>query len=211
MSFASFRLAVLAGLLAVPAPGFGQLMRVVGEGSLEHLDNPGQTPAFLPGYAVVTFDFRLPAIPAAAGLLETWVPASARLDVGAHRFALENAAFEVSRVPGLEPLTSYVMRGETAEGWRFFLENAFQSDGVEEGFPARIPPAAELLRHDVTLVDGGGRWGAYGDGVITSIVFVAAPEPASYAVAGLGLLGGVVLVRRWRELVASRRRGAPRA
>lgn len=175
-----------------------QLMRVKGEGSLEHLNNAGAAPGFLPGWAEVRFDFRLGGV--AEGERVSYVAAAARLWVGEQDFVLQNATFDVWRSgPGAEPFTSYLLLGQTKEGWGFSLQNDFAAVGDEAGFPRLLVSPGELLVHDLSFRAGDFSWEGYGDGVITSIEMVPAPEPASYAVAGVVVLGVSVLLRRRRR------------
>mgnify|MGYP001191706840 CR=1 FL=1 len=182
--------------------GRAQLIRVEGEGSLEHLENAGAVPAFLPGPVEVWFDFRMDGV-AGDGFV-TFPAEAAVLRIGDERRVLRNAALEVWRSPsGAEPFTSYLLRGETSDGWWFSLQNDFAAAENGAGFPRLLVSPAELLVHDVLLRAGDFDWAAYGDGVITSIGLVTAPEPATYAIAGVAMLGvSVVLRRRVRRRTA---------
>ena len=187
------------GLAMTLAPlAFAQLIRVEGEGSLEHLENAELAPAFLPGWAQVRFDFRLEDVAGEARAL--YVPSAATLQIGAEEFALQNAALEVWREPvGAGVHTSYLLRGETGDGWWFSLQNDFAAAGNEQGFPRLLVSPGELVVHDVLLRAGDFAWAGYGDGVITSIEMVPAPEPSAYAWAAAGVLGVSVLLRRCRR------------
>ncbi len=201
MRFDPVRVArVVVALALAPAAG-AQLIRVEGEGSLEHLENGNAAPGFLPGWAQVRFDFRLEDVEGEGR--SSYVPAAAMLRIGEERFALQNAALEVWRGPSASgPWTSYLLRGETAAGWWFSLQNDFLGGAEEQGFPRRLVSPGELVVHDVLLRASDFSWAGYGDGVITSIVMVPAPEPSAYAVMGAAVLGVSVFLR------LRRRRGA---
>lgn len=184
-------------LVLVPAAG-AQLIRVEGEGALEHVENASGAPGFLPGYAQVRFDFRLEDV---EGEGRTSYAASAAIvRIGEERLALQNAALEVWRGPSASgPWTSYLLRGETAAGWWFSLQNDFLGGAEEQGFPRRLVSPGELVVHDVLLRAGDFSWAGYGDGVITSIVMVPAPEPSAYALMGAAVLGVSVFLRLRRR------------
>lgn len=183
----------MLALVVVPA-AWAQLIRMKGEGSLEHLESEAAAPGFLPGWAEVRFDFRLAEVDGDGWT--SYAASSAVLRIGDERFELQNAALEVWRgESGWGPWTSYLLRGETAEGWWFSLQNDFRGGAEERGFPRWLAEPGELTVHDVLLRAGDFSWAGYGDGVITSIEVVPAPEPSTYAAWGAGVLGVSVLLR----------------
>lgn len=183
---------VLALVLAPAA--WAQLIRVEGEGSLEHIENAAAAPGFLPDIAHVRFDFRLTDV--GGDSRTSYAPLAAVLRIGDERFELANAVLEVRRDVSVSgPLTSYLLRGETAAGWWFSLQNDFRGGADERGFPRLLVTPGELVVHDVLLRAGDISWAGYGDGVITSIEMVPAPEASTYAAWGAGVLGVSVFLR----------------
>ena len=182
-----------------------QLIRVSADGSFEHIENEEQAPDFLPAAVNVTFVFELHNAMEVTPLIDegttVYAAKEASLAFGELSMPLYGAKFEVSHgYEESQDWTSYLLTGETGDGWRFFLQNVFATPSNGGALFPVVDPG-ELIVHAITLSDDAAGWAAFGDGVVRSIVVQPVPEPATFAWSGVVLALGLIVVRSARRRV----------
>jgi hypothetical protein len=194
-----------AVVLGLSSSASAQLVRITADGSFEHIENEEQAPDFLPAGVAVAFTFELNDVVEVAPLIDggttTYVAKTASLKFGDLSMPLHGAMFEVSHgYEESQDWTSYLLTGETGDGWRFFLQNVFATpSGGSALFPVVDP--GELIVYAITLSDEASGWAAFGDGVVRSIVVQPVPEPATFAMAGAVLAVGLIARQSMRRRV----------